>query len=58
MKTIKYLLVSFFNVCFPPNNENDIPKTYELVFFYIVMGAIVLAVIFIFLGIYYLTFNS
>ncbi len=34
MVTIKKLLIEFFNLCFPPDNESQKPKTYELILFY------------------------
>lgn len=34
MVTIKNLLIDFFNLCFPPDNESQKPKTYELILFY------------------------
>lgn len=34
MYTFKKLLVEFFNLCFPPENDREQPKNYELIIFY------------------------
>lgn len=37
MISLKKILIDFFNLCFPPDNESQEPKNYELVIFYSVV---------------------
>jgi len=53
---MKNILISFFNLCFPPKNQGDKPKIYKLILFYFLMFFI-LPIILIYLPlflIYYL----
>lgn len=42
MGNIKKILIDFFNLFFPPDNENQQPKKYELILFYTIIPVLLI----------------
>ncbi len=42
IKEMKRVLIDFFNLCFPPDNENELPRNYELILFYAILFILII----------------